>query len=818
MPSPRIKQFEEEHVAKYFAGDKFIKPVYLSVLRSRYYTESWKETEGQPISIRRAKAIANALDNIPAFIRPLERIVGYPEEDAHVMPFTIESIDPKVAEDYIKLGFAKQEEVPEWGELIEYWKPRSLAGIMKNYISERDWQVASARNRYIEVLPGEYTTRTQPDHDTYLNIGLKNIIKTLKSKLKKLEEEWEESIGGHEAIETVDKMNDVKAMIIAAEAVIRWANRYGILAKKMAKEEKNPERKAELLQIADMCAWVPANPPRTFWESIQSHWFVFLAYHFIEILCHGTSLRTDQIFWPWYEQDVVKNKTISRQFALELMEELLIHVDELGRPLPVHRRRALQGVNLLGTYTIGGVKEDGSDACNELTILILDAMDDLRLSHPDFKFRWHPNMNPKVWRRVIEVVRSGLGQPSIKNDPVVIDTLTCHYGFTLEEARSWAVVGCISPAPTINQGRVRRDAWSVRPAKALEMALFNGIDPVLGHETKELANEPLFVSLAKDAQVGPKTGDASKFTSFEQVLEAFRLQMEWMCEKSAAIKTISEHLANMYLKRPFTSCLYHRSLDACRDIIDVPEKGMPWANDPGKVDAVDALVGLKKLVFDDKKYTMKEVLTALQADWEGYEEMRQDFINNAPKFGNDDDYADEIAKWTFAMIADELSKVRDINEASPMPSGLVVSRMFQLAPHTGALTNGRKLGDSIVDGGISPHANFDKKGPMAGVLSASKIDARKQKANIFNQKLTPPSVAGEAGLKKFQNYIETAMDLGLDMIQFNITDAKTLKAAQEHPEEYANLVVRISGYNARFIELNKFVQDSVIERTEHKLV
>jgi len=818
MPSDRIKEMVKEHVPKYFTGDEFIKPIYLSPLRSRFYTQSWKETEGQPISIRRAKAFAHYLDNTPIFIRPFELIIGYPEEDPHVMPFTIESIDQQVIENYIKAGCCKEEDIEEWRELITYWKPRSLPGIMRNYITEREWKIAAARNRYMEVLPGEYTSRTQPDHDIYLGWGLNRVLENLREKLVELEKEWEKTSGGKHAVETIDKINDVKAMILAAEAVIRWANRYSVLALQMANEEDNPERKEQLLQISEVCSWVPANPPRSFWEAIQSHWFVFLCYHFIEILCHGTSLRLDQVFWAWYEKDVLIDKSVPREKALELMEELLLHVDELGRPLPVHRRRSLQGVNLLGTYTIGGVNPwDGSDACNELTTLIVDALDDLRLTHPDFKFRWHPKVNPKVWKRVVEVVRSGLGQPSIKNDQVVIDGLMNHYGFSLEEARSWAVVGCISPSPTVYRGRARRDAWAVRPAKALEMALNNGMDPVLGHETPEFSEDPLFMALAENPQIGPQTGDATQFTSFEEFLEAFRKQMGWIMEKSAAIKTISEHLNNTFLKRPFTSCLFHRSLEACRDIMDVQEKGMPWANDVGKIDAVDSLIALKKLVFDDRKYTMTEVLTALKADWDGYEEMRQEFIN-APKFGNNDDYADEVAKWTFNMIAEEMSKVRDINEASPMPSGLVVSRMFSEAPHTGALPNGRKLGDSLADGGISPHANYDRSGPMAAVLSASKIDSRKQKANIFNQKLTPTSVAGENGLKKFQNYIETAMHLGLDMIQFNIVNAAILRAAQEHPEQYGNLVVRISGYNARFIELNKFVQDSVIERTEHSLV
>jgi pyruvate-formate lyase len=250
--------------------------------------------------------------------------------------------------------------------------------------------------------------------------------------------------------------------------------------------------------------------------------------------------------------------------------------------------------------------------------------------------------------------------------------------------------------------------------------------------------------------------------------------------------------------------------------MDVPEKGMPWVNDPGIVDCVDSVIGLKKLVYDDKKYTMEQLLTALKANWEGYEDMRQDFIN-APKFGNDDDYADEIAKRTYAMVADEMGKVIDINGASPMPSGLVVTLMFQLADLTGSLPNGRKLGDPLADGGINPYAGFDRNGPMAAVLSASKIDSQKQKANVFNQKFTPSSVEGESGLKKFQSYIETAMDLGLDMAQFNIVDAATLRAAQTEPEKHSNLVVRVSGYNARFVELHKFVQDTIIERTEYEL-
>jgi pyruvate-formate lyase len=196
--------------------------------------------------------------------------------------------------------------------------------------------------------------------------------------------------------------------------------------------------------------------------------------------------------------------------------------------------------------------------------------------------------------------------------------------------------------------------------------------------------------------------------------------------------------------------------------------------------------------------------------------MRQDFID-AKKYGNNDDFADEVARETYHMIAEEFSKVSDLDGAAPRPSGLVVTWMFLFAPYIGALPNGRRLNDPLADGGCSPHAKYDRKGPMSAILSASKLDSLEWKAGIFNQKLTPSSVEGEMGFRKFKNYIETAMDLGLDMIQFNVVDSKMLREAQKNPEEYQNLVVRVSGYNARFVDLAKFVQDAIIERTEHSL-
>jgi len=800
MATARIKEIQEYHVPKYFSGDRFVKPAYISILRTRIYTQVWKETEGEPFGIRRAKAFARYLDTMPIFIRPQSLLVGFYSEDPNSFEFCIEASDLKILDEYVKAGYIKEEDVDEWQQYQEYWSRRNLNAAMNNFLTQEEQMISSANQRYMEVRPTHHTSRTVPDNDLYLEVGLNKTLETVRQKLDRLYKEKEECTDGPTGIGISLKINDLKAMLITGEAFLRWTNRYSQLAKKLAEEEIEPVRKQELMQISEICSWVPGNPPRTFWEAVQSHWSTMMGYHMIEHACHGTSYRLDQIFWPFYEKDVLINKTLTREKALEIMENYLLLVDELGQPLGVEFRRLNQGVNYLATYTIGGVRpEDGSDACNELTLLILDAMDDLRLSHPDFKFRWHPKVNPKVWRRTIEVVRSGLGQPSIKNDKVIIAGLMNHYGFTLEEARSWTSIGCISPGVTIYWGTAKRDAITLNPAKYLELALENGWDKVF------------------QQQVSSQTSDAATFTSFEEVFEAYRKQIAWAIRKAMHIKNIGEYCNKTMLKRPFASLFFHRALDAERDIMDAPNKGIPWVNVPGTIDAVDSLISLKRLVFDDKKYTMEELLRALQANWEGYEEMRQEFIN-APKFGNNDDSADEVAKQTYAMIAEEFSKVTDLDGVSPMPSGLVVTWMFLLAPYTGALPNGRKLGEPLADGGCSPYARYDREGPMAAILSASKVDFEKWKACIFNQKLTPSSVEGEVGLTKFQNYIETALTLGLDMIQFNVVDSALLREAQRHPEQYANLVVRVSGYNARFADLAKFVQDAIIERTEHAAV
>lgn len=796
--APRIATYKANHVPKHFIREGYVKPVYLSIWRSRIFTRVWKETINEPQSIRKAKCVKAYLEEVPIFIRDEERIVGFYAEAPDALPSCIESMDGALFKKIIADGNSKPEDTEEWNELLAYWEEEGLKKRMYSRLLPEELAIAQADFAFMEVLPTQYTSRSQGEYDLPLGNGILHTKQVLQDKYDKLVIENDACVGGTECIEINNKLNDLRAMMITIDAVIAWTERYAKLAEEKAKTA-TPERKAELLAIADRCRRVPAYPAESYLDAVQSHWFCFLVAQIIEHLSHGTSLRLDQIFWKWYEKDVLIDKTTDRQTALEIMEEFLLKIDELGRPLPTVWVKSLQGSNYLATYTIGGTKpEDGSDACNEVTLDICDALGELWTNHPDFKFRWHPNADPRAVEKVLDLQRRGLGQPSIKNEAVTIKSLQEHFGFTLEEARSWAVVGCISPAPTLHWGRARRDAWTVYPAKFLEVTLFNGVDPL------------------SDKLIGLQTGDPRDFKNFEEFYAAYTKQFAWGMRLAARIKAIGEDCNNQMLKRPFLSTLFRRSIESCRDIMDTYDPGMPWVNVPGTVDACDALISMKKLVYDDKKYTMDQMLTALKADWVGYEDMRQDFIN-APKWGNNDDYADEIAVRTFNMVADELAKVKDINNASPQPSGLIITWMFSTADKVGALPNGRKLGDWIADGGNSPYGGYDKNGPMAAVLSASKIDYSKQKAQIFNQKLTPASVAGEAGIKKFNDYVNAIMNLGLEMVQFNVVDAETLKDAQKKPELYPNLVVRISGYNANFVELNKFTQDAVICRTEHTL-
>jgi pyruvate-formate lyase len=300
------------------------------------------------------------------------------------------------------------------------------------------------------------------------------------------------------------------------------------------------------------------------------------------------------------------------------------------------------------------------------------------------------------------------------------------------------------------------------------------------------------------------------------VKEAFRNQLRFAVELGQRLRNISRYYEAIMIQQPFLSCLFDGCVERGLDAVAWDEIPNPWFNTVSPIDAVDSLAAIKQLVFDEKKYTMSELIDALRADWEGYEDMREEFWS-APKFGNDDDYVDDEARWTYKMFYDEAQRVENYSGGKPLPLGQSIAYFWVYGPRVGALPSGRYHGNALSDGGISPYIGCDGKGPTAVLKSVSKIDALTQKGNLLNQRLSPTIIQGEKGFQIWEAYMKTWFDLGIDHVQFNVVDNKTLREAQKEPEKHKDIIVRVAGYSARFVDLNYYPQESIIARTEHTL-
>jgi formate C-acetyltransferase/benzylsuccinate synthase len=405
----------------------------------------------------------------------------------------------------------------------------------------------------------------------------------------------------------------------------------------------------------------------------------------------------------------------------------------------------------------------------------------------------------EVMREIFECIRHGLGYPSMRNDPILIANGMHWHGHPLEEMRTWVHQACMSPCPTTKHGAqpMRMAAATGNMAKVVEYVLTNGYDPVV------------------NMQMGPKTGDPRKFTDFEQVFKAWVAQLEWLMDLLVRVVNVGRYKQDVLMPRPFLSGISERSVESGLDVVRPEgERGNSWITAFTWVENADSLAAIKKLVFDDKKYTVAQLIDALQANWEGYEEMRLDFVNRAPKWGNDDDYVDDIMLRCLREAARHSKEIRDPcgNTWPILPEN--VSGNIHYANIVGALPNGRRRGDALYDGGISPGPGLDKKGPTAVLKSCGKIDhIADGRAFLLNQRLSPTQLKGEKGYQLWRAYMRTWADLGLDHIQFNMVSDETLRAAQKDPEKYQEVIVRVAGYSAHFVDISRKTQDNIIQRT-----
>jgi pyruvate-formate lyase len=762
-----------------------------------------------------ATALAKYLDSQRITIRPYDMLLGCHSSDRHAVLY-----DP-LAQPWPLFVRAKEltgkvyvwengNKVPmseeKYRRLEKFAQENNMVPRVKKDFTEDEFRMyyyMEQPGRYFEPM-GTTGFRANPDHGWYLRIGLREVINQKQKSMEQFEKELEKA-SGERTEELKDKIRNCQATIKVTEAVIRWIKRHAEEAGKAILQMPDAKARETLRQAAANCEWVAENPPRTFWEAMQLYWFCFQVIHCIETPCNTKSFLPDRTFWEWYERDVIKEKTISRVRAGEIVA---CYATKFHECIGTMARFGATGQGGMGTrdwsvITIGGQNSDGSDAVTDLTRLFLDVQDGYRLHFPDIKFRWCNRTKKDDLRRVVEIMRSGLGMPSIRNDEVAIPSMLDMYpgDVTLEEARNWAVVGCNTPGATTNsKGACRRDAWFPQFLKSVEYALFNGKDPETGFEWIKSV----------------ETGDSTRFADFEEFYQAWLKQWEWIASTEVRLRNKCFEKWAETCRRPFLSGLYKGCLETGDDIVQFDMPRFSFQGCAGWVDIIDSLAAVKYLVYDQKKYTMAQLTEACRADWEGYEEMRRDF-KRAPKFGNDDDYVDLL----MARATNDTYNVgRNLKDGRAKPvfvQALPVSFVYMFAPYIGAIPNGRKRGEPLADSGIAPHAEFDKSGPWERMNSALKIDQAKWKAYIYNQKFDYPSVAGDAGLEKMVDYVYAALMGGQSQLQFNCISQEVLRDAQEQPEKFPYLSVRVSGYTAFFTSLPKFMQDAVVERVDHKL-
>jgi formate C-acetyltransferase len=778
---------------------------HLCAERSRLVTESWKETEGEPMVIRRAKLFKKVMKGISVVIREGELIVGsqakYIRGAGPAVDFNPDyAFSLLETEDFKLGGGTRTGEVSEAekASLLQdarYWKGRAPYDvILKTRREAFGKKIDDLINDIYEAMPclGPITlpaSERLSDYGKVMNKGLNGIIAEAKEGLKKLSF----SVNGD-----IKKYYFLQAVIITCEAAIMFAHRYAELARNLAGREGDAIRKKELEKIADICEWVPANPARSFYEALQSFWFIHLTVN-LESSCIGqTPGRMDQYLYPFYERDLEEGR-ITRQEAAELLCCLWVKFEEIEDVKGREYQQAGQ-LNTTNNITIGGVDKDGRDATNELTYLLLEVTRQLKTAQPLLYLRCHSGTPEELWMKAAEVDRDrGDGNPAFLNDePVLLNFVSM--GIPIQEARDWMGGGCI--IPFISHASPPDRPVRFNASKVLELTLNNGVDPRTGK------------------QVGLATGDPRDFSSFNELYDAFKKQYDFFATLLARWHRLFWQVRNDYYSLPFASALMDDCISKGMSYMEggsrYPQRYWVLA-DRGHQNVADSLAAIKKLVFEEKKISMTDLLQALKVNFEGKEKLRQ-MLLAAPKYGNDDGYVDEIFNdlclWTQRRLTQEKHVLG--HNGAMWRGGVTVHYFF--GKTVGALPDGRKAWQPLADGSLSPMQGVDVKGPTAVINSASKVNHTEVcVSSLFNMKFFPAVIRSREGIKKFIALIKTYFDRGGYHIQFNLMGQEVLLDARKHPERHRDLLVRVAGYSAYFVDLSPEVQDEIIARTEHTL-
>jgi len=776
-------------------------PIRLNLERARLVTESFKETEGQPLVLRWGKALAHVLSQTPIHVEADELIVGsagppgryavlYPELEER---FFSEEVRPSQPDDRIVLT---EEDVAIINEQLKpYWEGKRYHTAFMDALPEETRRLVEL---YFVVTPTATARSSLAWNHDY--------EKVLKRGIKGIREEAQEKLASFDPLDAkaqVEKAPFLNAVILVCDAIVGFAGRYAELARSMAEEEASGARKKELLEIAEICDRVPEHPARTFREAVQSQWLIQTVSR-LEQRIGGTvgNGRIDQYLYPFYKEDIEQGRITSDE-ALELLECLWIG---MARNVEIYTTAGelsyTEGYAHWEATTIGGQTREGRDATNELSHLMLRSKREFPLNYPDLAARIHARTPDSFLHAVCETIKEGTGFPKLFFDEEIIPLFLAK-GAETDEANDYCIAGCTEAKLLNRDGVTTGCAWANLGA-LVEMVLHDGRLKFAGGE-----------------RIGVATGDPREFTCFEDLWNAFRLQAEQMMKHVFIQQYVADTLKSKYIASPLCSMLHDLCMKECKDMHAGPIDGalyLGFVDTLGFGTAIDSLAAIKKLVFDEEKLTMAELLEAIDADFEGKEAIRQMCLN-APKYGNGDAYADSIGhdieelfihltRRHKSAFGGELD-VRYVTITAHIPFGAVL----------GATPDGRKAGEPVAEG-VSPSQGADRKGPTASLRSVASTRCggyKERAARLLNMKLTPSAVAGRDGIPKLMSVIRTACDLKMWHLQFNIINSKTLIEAQKNPEKYRNLLVRVAGYSAYFVDLTPQLQNEIIKRTEHGL-
>lgn len=806
--------------------------------RAILITESYRQTENEPMVIRRAKAFAHILENIPIVIRDLELIVGsttiaprgcqtYPEFSYEWLEAEFDTVETRSADPFYISEKTKQ----ELKEANAYWKGKTTSELATSYM-EPETLLAMEHNIF---TPGNYfyngVGHVTVKYGEVLAIGFSGIKAKAQAELDKLclaDGDYQK------------KSRFLEAVMISCDAAIEYARRYARLALKEAEECTDPVRKRELLQIAQNCANVPEKGATGFYEACQSFWFV---QQLLQIESSGHSIspgRFDQYMYPYYQKDMESGK-ITREFAQELMDCIWVKLNDLNKCRDAASAEGFAGYSLFQNLIAGGQNEEGIDVTNDLSFMSIQASMHVFLPQPSLSVRVWNGTPHEFLIRAAELTRTGIGLPAYYNDEVIIPSLMSR-GLTLQDARDYNIIGCVEPQKS---GKTEgwHDAAFFNMCRPLELVFSNGMD--------------------KGVRIGPATGNVEDMTTFEQFYDAYKKQMDYAIQLLVNADNAIDMAHAERCPLPFLSSM----VDDCMKVGKTVQEGGAVYNFTGPqgfgvANMADSLYSVKTLVYDEKKITMGELKEALATNYGkglGAEDVAAmtakianelkeagktigekevaailntvvaaseapevkangerilKLIEEVPKFGNDISEVDAFARDVAYTYTEPLQNYKNPRGGSFQAGLYPVSANVPLGAQTGATPDGRLAYQPVADG-VSPSAGKDVNGSTAAANSVSRLDHYiASNGTLFNQKFHPSALSGRNGLENFVGLIRSYFDQKGSHMQFNVVSRETLLDAQKHPEQYKHLVVRVAGYSALFTTLSKSLQDDIIRRTE----